>query len=170
MRQAFLSALLLSILLTLVSCGFQLRGSQTLPIDRVYLALPVNSPIGAEITRVVRSSSNASVVQDRKSAQAIIELLAEQREREVLSINAQGRAREYQLRLRTTFRVIDPEGNELIAPTTLLARRDIAFNESELLAKESEEALLYRDMQSDLVRQIVNRLQGIKPVAPSNAG
>ena len=48
-------------------------------------------------------------------------------------------------------------------PTTLLARRDIAFNESEFLAKESEEALLYRDMQSDLVRQIVNRLQGIKP-------
>ncbi len=91
-----------------------------------------------------------------------MELLGEQREREVLSINAQGRAREYQLRLRTTFRVIDQEGVELIAPTSLLARRDIAFNESELLAKESEEVLLYRDMQSDLVRQIVNRLQGIK--------
>ena len=78
---------------------------------------------------------------------------------------SQGRAREYQLRLRTTFRVVDAEGIELIAPTSLVARRDIAFNESELLAKESEEALLYRDMQSDLVRQIVNRLQGMKPSA-----
>ncbi len=143
-------------------CGFQLRGSQTLPIERLYLSLPVNSPIGAEIGRVVRSSTNATVVQDRKDAQAIVELLGEQREREVLSINAQGRAREYQLRLRTTFRVVDQEGIELIAPTSLIARRDISFNESELLAKESEEALLYRDMQSDLVRQIVNRLQGIK--------
>ena len=94
-----------------------------------------------------------------------MELLSEQREREVLAINAQGRAREYQLRLRTTFRVVDPDGVELIAPTSLVVRRDIAFNESELLAKESEEALLYRDMQSDLVRQIVNRLQGIKPSA-----
>ena len=148
--------------LSLAGCGFQLRGSQTLPIERLYLALPVNSPIGAEITRVVRSSTNATVVQNRNEAQAIMELLGEQREREVLSINAQGRAREYQLRLRTTFRVIDQEGVELIAPTSLLARRDIAFNESELLAKESEEVLLYRDMQSDLVRQIVNRLQGIK--------
>ncbi len=146
----------------LVSCGFQLRGSHTLPIDRLFLALPVNSPVGAEITRVVRASTNASVVTDRKEAQAILELLGEQREREVLSINAQGRAREYQLRLRTTFRVVDSQGLELITPTTLLARRDIAFNESELLAKESEEALLYRDMQSDLVRQIVNRLQGMK--------
>jgi LPS-assembly lipoprotein len=155
--------LIVSALVLLIhGCGFQLRGSQTLPVERLYLALPVNSPIGAEISRVVRSSTNASVVPNRKDAQAVVELLGEQREREVLSINAQGRAREYQLRLRTTFRVIDQEGTELIAPTSLLARRDIGFNESELLAKESEEALLYRDMQSDLVRQIVNRLQGIK--------
>jgi LPS-assembly lipoprotein len=143
-------------------CGFKLRGAQTLPVETLFLALPVNSPLGAEITRVVRSSTNARVVSDRKEAQAIFELLGEAREREVLSVNAQGRAREYQLRLLTTFRVVDPNGIELIAPTTLTARRDIAFNESELLAKESEEALLYRDMQSDLVRQMVTRLQGMR--------
>ena len=148
--------------LPLAGCGFQLRGAQTLPIDRLFLALPVNSPLGAEMARVVRSSTNARVVPDRKDAQAIFELLGEAREREVLSINAQGRAREYQLRLLTSFRVLDPNGLELIAPTTLTARRDISFNESELLANESEEALLYRDMQSDLVRQMVTRLQGIR--------
>jgi LPS-assembly lipoprotein len=143
-------------------CGFKLRGAQTLPVETLFLALPVNSPLGAEITRVVRSSTNARVVTDRKEAQAIFELLGESREREVLSVNAQGRAREYQLRLLTTFRVVDPNGIELIAPVTLTARRDISFNESELLAKESEEALLYRDMQSDLVRQMVTRLQGMR--------
>jgi LPS-assembly lipoprotein len=148
--------------LPLAACGFSLRGSQTLPIDTLYLALPVNSPVGAEIARVVRASTNARVVPDRKEAQAIFELLGEEREREVLSVNAQGRAREYQLRLRATFRVTAPNGTELIAPTALVARRDIAFNESELLAKESEEALLYRDMQSDLVRQMVSRLKGIR--------
>lgn len=148
--------------LPLAACGFRLRGSQTLPIDTLYLALPTNSAVGAEITRVVRASTNARVVPDRKEAQAIFELLGEEREREVLSVNAQGRAREYQLRLRATFRVTAPNGTELIAPTALVARRDIAFNESELLAKESEEALLYRDMQSDLVRQMVSRLKGIR--------
>jgi LPS-assembly lipoprotein len=147
---------------TLSGCGFKLRGAQTLPVETLFLALPVNSPLGAEITRVVRSSTNARVVTDRKEAQAIFELLGESREREVLSVNAQGRAREYQLRLLTTFRVVDPNGLELIAPATLTARRDISFNESELLAKESEEALLYRDMQSDLVRQMVTRLQGMR--------
>lgn len=156
--------ILLAVLLTfaLAGCGFKLRGAQTLPIDTLYLALPINSPVGAEITRVVRSSTNARVVSDRKTAQAIFELLGEARDREVISVNAQGRAREYQLRLQTTFRVVDRDGVELIAPTALTARRDIAFNEAEFLAKESEEAMLFRDMQSDLVRQMVSRLQGIR--------
>jgi len=143
-------------------CGFKLRGAQTLPIDTLFLALPPNSPLAAEISRVVRSSTNARVVTDRKQAQAVFELLGDRREREVVSVNAQGQASEYQLRLLATFRVSDPNGVELIPPTTLATRRDISFNASELLGKESEEAMLYRDMQSDLVRQMVTRLQGIR--------
>jgi len=64
--------------------------------------------------------------------------------------------------LRIRFRVLDKDALELIEPTDLLARRDITFNESDLLAKESEEGLLYRDMQNDLVRQMVSRLAGIR--------
>jgi len=149
----------------LAACGFKLRGSQTLPIEKIYLALPVNSPMGAEMSRLLRSSTNAQVVTDRKDAQAVFELLSETREREVLAINAQGRATEYQLRLRVRFRVTDKNAGELLGPTDLIARRDITFNESDLLAKESEESLLYRDMQSDLVRQMVNRLAAVRPEA-----
>ena len=143
-------------------CGFHLRGTQTLPVSSIYLALPVNSPIGAEMTRLLRSSTNTKVVTDRQQAQAIFELLGETREREVLAINSQGRATEDQIRLRIRFRVLDHSAGELIEPTDLMTRRDITFNESDLLAKESEEGLLYRDMQSDLVRQMVSRLAGMK--------
>jgi LPS-assembly lipoprotein len=161
-RRRLLAAVLAA---PLAACGFKLRGAQVLPVESIYLALPVNSPIGAEMSRLLRASTNAKVVTDRSQAQAIFELMGENREREVLAINAQGRATEYQLRLRIRFRVLDGSGGELIQPTDLLARRDISFNESDLLAKESEEGLLYRDMQSDLVRQMVNRLAGIRPEA-----
>jgi LPS-assembly lipoprotein len=164
MRRRLLAAVLAA---PLAACGFKLRGAQTLPIDSIYLALPVNSPIGAEMSRLLRAATNAKVVNERNQAQAVFELIGENREREVLAINAQGRATEYQLRLRIRFRVLDKDGGELIQPTDLLARRDISFNESDLLAKESEEGLLYRDMQSDLVRQMVNRLAGIRPEAAS---
>ncbi len=146
----------------LAGCGFKLRGTQTLSIETIYLALPVNSQIGADMSRLLRSSTNVKVVNERKGAQAVFELMGENREREVLAINAQGRATEYQLRLRVRFRVLDKDSLELIEPTDLIARRDITFNESDLLAKESEEGLLYRDMQSDLVRQMVNRLAGVR--------
>ena len=76
---------------------------------------------------------------DRKRRRRCSSCSARSREREVLSINAQGRAREYQLRLRRPFACVDPSGIELIRPTTLTRARDIAFNEAELLAKESEE-------------------------------
>lgn len=151
--------------LPLAACGFRLRGSQELPVETIYLALPVNSAIGAEMARLLRSSTNAKVVVERKDAQAIFELMGETREREVLAINAQGRATEYQLRLHIRFRVLDRNASELIEPTDLIARRDITFNESDLLAKESEEGLLYRDMQSDLVRQMVSRMAGIRTEA-----
>jgi LPS-assembly lipoprotein len=165
MRRRLLAASAALAIAPLAACGFKLRGSQSLPVETIYLALPVNSAIGAEITRLLRGASGTKVVPDRTQAQAVFELMGENREREVLAINAQGRATEYQLRLRIRFRVLDKNGSELIAPTDLLARRDISFNESDLLAKESEEGLLYRDMQSDLVRQMVNRMAAMRPEA-----
>ena len=45
-----------------------------------------------------------------------------------------------------------------------------SFNDQDQLSKESEEALLYRDMQSDAVQQLVRRLQAVpKHVAPAGA-
>jgi LPS-assembly lipoprotein len=58
--------------------------------------------------------------------------------------------------------VHDGKGREFIAPTQLVAQRDISFNEEQILAKEAEEALLYRDMQGDLVQQILRRLASVQ--------
>jgi LPS-assembly lipoprotein len=44
-----------------------------------------------------------------------------------------------------------------------VVRRVISFNESQVLAKEMEEAALYRDMQSDMARQILRRIAALKP-------
>ncbi len=50
-------------------------------------------------------------------------------------------------------------------PTSeILVTRDMAYSDAQVLAKEAEEALLYRDMQSDMVQQILRRLVAAKPV------
>ncbi|MFN0162016.1 MAG: LPS assembly lipoprotein LptE, partial [Burkholderiales bacterium] len=38
------------------------------------------------------------------------------------------------------------------------------FNDTQVLAKESEEALLYRDMQTDMVQQVLRRLAATAPL------
>ena len=84
--------------------------------------------------------------------------------RVVVGINASGQVREYQLRLRVPFHLRTPQGRELIPATEILQQRDISFNESAVLAKEAEESLLYRDMQNDVVQQLMRRLAALRAV------
>jgi LPS-assembly lipoprotein len=149
---------------SLASCGFRLRGSQTLPFSTIFLALPVNSALGVELSRNITAGTNAEVVRSAKQAEAVFELLNEAREREVLAINAQGSAREYQLRLRLAFRVHDGKGTEFVPPNVVLVQRDLAFNEQQILAREAEEGLLFREMQTDAVQQILRRIAAARPV------
>lgn len=151
----------------LSACGFQLRGSNgqtALPFKTIYVGFPETSPLGTELKRHIRASGDTSVVTDPKGAQAILDVLSETREKAILSLNTQGRVREYTLYYKLRFRVRDDKNNELLAPTDIILKRDISFNESQVMAKESEEALLYRDMQSDLVQQMLRRLQALKPI------
>ncbi len=153
---------ILSLALALAACGFKLRGAQQLPFETIYLGFGPNSALGAELARNIRAGTNTRVVDDRARAQAVLDVLGEAREREVLSVSAQGRAREFQLRLRLQFRLHDGKGREFIPPTQIAVQRDIAFNEAQVLAKESEEALLYRDMQTDVVQQVLRRLAAVR--------
>ena len=95
-------------------------------------------------------------------AQVVLDLLDERREKVVVGLNASGQVREFQLRERIRFRLRTPQGKELVEPTELLQQRDISFNESAVLSKEAEENLLYREMQTDLVQQLMRRLAAIK--------
>ena len=71
--------------------------------------------------------------------------------------------RELQLRYRVQYQVFDKNKTLLAPPGEIVLRRDYSFNDQEQLSKESEEALLYRDMRTDAVYQLVRRLQAAKP-------
>ena len=159
------SVALLSVLV-LSACGFRLRGTgpqPVLPFKTLFLSVAEGSPIAVPLRRNLDAMSNIEIVSDRKQADAALEVLNEGRDKQVLSLNSQGRVREYTLLYRANFRVVDKEGRQLLAPTELVIRRIQSFNESQVLAKEAEEATLYREMQSDLVQQVLRRISAIKP-------
>lgn len=162
--------LLLAFSLTLLTaCGFQLRGAYTLPYDSLYLALPDYSEIGAELRRAIRASASTTLTERAEEAQARFVPTAEARERVILSLSGTGRVRELRLRYRYGYRIVDAKGLDLIPPGNIELTRDMTYDDSNVLSKEQEEALLWRDMQSDMVQQLMRRLTAVKPVPPAVA-
>ena len=156
---------LVVLLVTLAGCGFRLRGTADVPFQTLYVPNS-DSGIALDLKRNVQAGTQAKVVDDAKQAEAVLVFSEELREKNILSLSSQGRVREFQLRYRVGFRVHDGKGGEFIPQTSIALTRDITFNDSDVLAKEAEEQLLFRDMQSDMVQQIMRRLASSrKPVA-----
>ena len=143
---------------TLAACGFKLRGTADLPFDTLYMPPTATAGIALDLKRNIQSGTRTAVVDDPKKADALLEFSQEAREKLILSLAATGRVREYQLRYRVAFRVHDGKGGEFLPTSTVQLTRDITFNDSDVLSKETEEQLLYRDMQFDMVQQIMRRI------------
>ncbi len=144
--------------LVTAACGFQLRGQSKLPFETLYVAIPQISELGTELKRNIIAGTHTKLVNDPAQAQAILDLTSEERGKSILSFDTSGRVREFQLRYRISFRVRDARGRDYLPQSEIRLTRDISFNDAQVLSKESEELLLFRDMQSDMVQQILRRL------------
>ena len=152
----------------LAGCGFHLRGtgSGNLPYQTMYISLPETAEVNIWLQRYIRASGSTRIVDDAESADAIFQQLTNSRQKSILSVNALGRVREYRLQLSYTFRVVNRQGQVLVAPNEVTLTRDVTYDDSSILAKNQEEELLWRDMTNDLVNQIMRRLSVIKPKNP----
>jgi LPS-assembly lipoprotein len=168
-RPAFPSSfILLTAALLLAGCGFQLRGAASLPFETVYVQAPPTSQFATQLKRVVTWGSQTRVVERPADARVSLHILNEAREKQVLSLSGGGRVREYLLRYRISYRLTDNRNvEEYIGVSEIVLQRDFSYNDSEALAKEAEEALLFRDMQNDAVQQLVRRLQAARLTAKS---
>ena len=167
-QRARLCGVVLALSLTLSACGFHLRGDgghYTLPFPTMYVGLPESSPLAVDLKRNINANGSTTVVKTAKEADGIIEVISNPehtKSKSILSLNSNGRVRQYLLSYSIVFRVLNKQGVELLGPTAIALSRPIDFNETQLLAKEQEEALLYKDMQTDLVQQMMRRIAAIK--------
>ena len=146
----------------LAGCGFQLRGQASLPFETLYI--PGSTPLAVELKRNVTSSSKTRLVDSPEKAQAVFSFTDEARDKTILTFTAAGKVNEYRLRYRVGFRVTDSKAALVFLPTSeILLTRDMSFNDAQVIAKEAEEAVLYRDMQTDMVQQIMRRLVAAHP-------
>ena len=149
--------LLLSVLL-ITACGFHLRGASLFPFKTIYVAGSEATPLGLALRRNLQSQENARLVDSEAAADVVLQILSERPEKVILSLTVQGLVREYTLNSYLTFQVRNSYGKIFLQPTTIKLSRVISYNENVVLSKAAEEAMLYKDMQSDIVQQVVRRL------------
>jgi LPS-assembly lipoprotein len=146
-------------------CGFELRRAPELRFRTIALSgFGVRSPLAEELRSSINASRTTLVVDSSAQAQVVLEALADARDRSVVASTSAGQVRELQLRARLNFRLRTPAGRELIPATEILLSRDMSYSETAALAKEQEEAFLFRAMQTDIVAQVMRRLAAVPSV------
>ena len=145
----------------LPGCGFRLRGSYDYVFNALFVDMASAPQVGAVLVRSLKQENKLTIYtepQDRPKAKLVLVLTGEQFDRVITVTNASGQVRELQIRLRVNFSLLDNEGNELIAKTSVAQQRNISYNETQALGKASEEALLTQDLLSDVAQQLQRRL------------
>jgi len=161
-RRAFLAW---PVALALAGCGFKLRQTPRFSFKTIRLAMPA-SALMQQLNRELTATHQTRVVSDPAQAEVTLISTGERRERTVLSYTATGEAREYELRLRFSFRITGPDGRDLAPPTEILRRTDQSYSETAALSKAAEAEMLYQSMQDDIAQQVMRRLATVKPDAP----
>ena len=158
-RSAIRSLAILAAASLLGGCGFQLRGQAQLPFAAAYVEAPASSGLGEGLRRSLGNQNKLAA--QREGAPVRIKLSPETRGKNILSLSGGGKVREYRLEYRVDMSAYDAAGAELLAPSQIHLTREFSYNDDQVLAKESEEAALYRSMEQDALRQVLRRLSFI---------
>ena len=89
-------------------------------------------------------------------------IATERRERVILSLSGAGKVREYQLKLTVQYQVTDNSGKVTIPTSEIQLQRILTYDDSQIIAKQQEEAQLFQDMEKDAAAQILRRMTAIR--------
>lgn len=157
------------VLLTLVisGCGFQLRGAIDISTEVSPLYLQQNSVF--ELAREIKTllaTNNIEVVSDPAQSNSQLVLLNESKQRRVISVDGNGRAREYSLTYSVNFTMTvqkagEQAGDVVIAPKqeTVSLTRSLIFEPEAVLAVTNEVEIFYKEMRGNAARSILLKLQ-----------
>jgi LPS-assembly lipoprotein len=151
-----LSALILS------ACGFRLQGRTPLPADLATTHVIAEDPQTDFVQSLRRAliTSGGKLTESSERATGIVRIHRDEVTQKILSVSANNTPREYEVTYTVEFSV-EGAGVELLPSQEVSVTRDYSFDETRLLAKENEEAILREGMARDLVAIVMRRLGSI---------
>lgn len=150
---------MMTLVTSLLACGFQLRGVSQFTYQSVYIT--GNTQINQPLIGLLKTNG-VKLVSDPAQADLQLELLNEESEKRILALSGAGVVREFELYYRVHYRTRLSSEPMWDPPQTVEARRDFSFSDNNFLAKQAEERLLNANMRSDVVNALARRLATIK--------
>jgi len=150
--------------LLLSACGFQLRGHAGMPFQSIYVdAANSSTPFVTELRRNLEANE-VTLSPSAEVAQVILNIESEVLDKQILSLSGAGRVNEYQIYFKVSLRAYDNQAHDWIPAEEMVIRRDYNYDDTQILAKQQEEAMLVQSMRDDMVQQIIRRLSRAKPL------
>lgn len=144
------------------SCGYKMAGSGEFSssLENTSVQAAVSS---RELVRYIEKhlKSNEINIVGINEASAIINILNEQTDRVVLSLDNDGKVREFELILKVTYDVKRADDTYMLNEQEISLNRDFVFNKTNLLGSDEEQQEVFSEMRNDAAKVIVFRLQKI---------
>lgn len=154
-------ALLVAALL-LGGCGFHLQGSGSLPegMRKFYVITSDQvTPFAVELRRAIERSGGELTGRSAE-ADTVVRIQRDRSGRRVLSVSASNTPQEYEIFYSIEYSV-DRGGREALELQPLEMIRNLSFDETQLLAKDREEAIIREAMARDLAVLVMRRLESL---------
>ncbi len=146
--------------LTLMSCGYHFRGKLNLAPPLYHLYISTKDPYGP-LTRNLREYlkiSGVHLTENKESAITVLSIQSETTSQQLLGISGTQQTRQYNLVLTVAFSVENKDGKTLVPTQVLRQTRTLTIQADQILAGSNEANLLYNQMRSAIVYDILNRL------------
>ena len=156
-------SLLVCLAVMLSACGFQLRGSAVLPGEMAVTYIKAGNPYGTLVNDFAEAlrTHKVTVTEVREEATATLLIIDSKRDKDVLSVNGNGKVLEYQLTQSIVFSVVSADKATLLDPQQVAMSRDYLYSSTDVLSKEREEAVVRRTLQRELVNLAILRMAAV---------
>lgn len=153
----------ISLLVLIAGCGFQLRKEAVLPsgMSQIWLqgADPL-SPLGRDLAAALQRAGS-QVVDKAGPGVAVLKITANSIGSDVLSVGGNARANEYSMRYHVEFNVDDNTGSPILPRQVIELTREYTFDAAQAAAVAAEEDLLRSELQREMVQTIMRRLDAL---------
>ena len=157
-RRTWLGVLIALPTLFATACGFQLRGSVSIPYKVIAISGNPSPPLRADLEMIILTGSDSKVANNAKDADLILEIISEVNSREILAYNSTGQISAYRLNSRVAFMATDQNGADVVSESEIYVTRDMDFSVSTVLATDVQQQQFTNAMRMDLALQILRRI------------